>query len=107
MTLPDLCAMRWGAAARQPLKTPVRFTSTMSRQSSVVISTSGATLATPELTTEDWRLMGDVNRSEEHTSELQSQANLVCRLLLEKKKKQKPRRESCVMNSDIALILDP
>src|SRR2546430_9540760 len=28
-----------------------------------------------------------VNRSEEHTSELQSQSNLVCRLLLEKKKK--------------------
>src|SRR5688572_9266510 len=29
-----------------------------------------------------------VTRSEEHTSELQSQSNLVCRLLLEKKKKQ-------------------
>src|SRR2546427_11957196 len=29
------------------------------------------------------------SRSEEHTSELQSQSNLVCRLLLEKKKKQK------------------
>src|SRR2546430_10666262 len=28
-----------------------------------------------------------VHRSEEHTSELQSQSNLVCRLLLEKKKK--------------------
>src|SRR2546430_12846092 len=28
-------------------------------------------------------------RSEEHTSELQSQSNLVCRLLLEKKKKSK------------------
>src|SRR5438270_10509560 len=28
-----------------------------------------------------------VDRSEEHTSELQSQSNLVCRLLLEKKKK--------------------
>src|SRR2546427_1388799 len=28
-------------------------------------------------------------RSEEHTSELQSQSNLVCRLLLEKKKKMK------------------
>src|SRR2546430_7405184 len=27
-------------------------------------------------------------RSEEHTSELQSQSNLVCRLLLEKKKKK-------------------
>src|SRR2546427_1944638 len=30
-----------------------------------------------------------VLRSEEHTSELQSQSNLVCRLLLEKKKKNK------------------
>src|SRR2546430_10934801 len=29
-----------------------------------------------------------VPRSEEHTSELQSQSNLVCRLLLEKKKKR-------------------
>src|SRR5438309_9792361 len=29
-------------------------------------------------------------RSEEHTSELQSQFHLVCRLLLEKKKKNKP-----------------
>src|SRR2546430_12475355 len=28
------------------------------------------------------------NRSEEHTSELQSQSNLVCRLLLEKKKRE-------------------
>src|SRR5688572_32053288 len=28
-----------------------------------------------------------IRRSEEHTSELQSQSNLVCRLLLEKKKK--------------------
>src|SRR2546430_5568119 len=33
-------------------------------------------------------------RSEEHTSELQPQSNLVCRLLLEKKKKQhKPRKK--------------
>src|SRR2546427_8794754 len=33
-----------------------------------------------------------VDRSEEHTSELQSQSNLVCRLLLEKKKQNwRPR----------------
>src|SRR2546430_5399650 len=32
----------------------------------------------------------DPLRSEEHTSELQSQSNLVCRLLLEKKKKRAP-----------------
>src|SRR2546430_7744347 len=31
-----------------------------------------------------------VGRSEEHTSELQSQSNLVCRLLLEKKKRTRP-----------------
>src|SRR2546427_6235260 len=33
------------------------------------------------------RWMAPFRRSEEHTSELQSQSNLVCRLLLEKKKK--------------------
>src|SRR2546427_8315272 len=33
------------------------------------------------------------HRSEEHTSELQSQSNLVCRLLLEKKKNNKKRTE--------------
>src|SRR2546427_4178454 len=39
------------------------------------------------------------HRSEEHTSELQSQSNLVCRLLLEKKKKQNPDNE-CVPYRD-------
>src|SRR5438046_6242283 len=34
------------------------------------------------------------DRSEEHTSELQSLTNLVCRLLLEKKKKKKPTQLS-------------
>src|SRR2546422_5857293 len=34
-----------------------------------------------------WRIKTD-NRSEEHTSELQSRLHLVCRLLLEKKKKE-------------------
>src|SRR2546422_11285106 len=33
-------------------------------------------------------------RSEEHTSELQSRLHLVCRLLLEKKKKQRNKRKS-------------
>src|SRR5205085_10829724 len=33
--------------------------------------------------------LDDLVRSEEHTSELQSQSNLVCRLLLEKKKQKK------------------
>src|SRR2546430_4192067 len=35
------------------------------------------------------------NRSEEHTSELQSQSNIVCRLLLEKKTTHIHRRPAC------------
>src|SRR2546422_8487984 len=38
-------------------------------------------------------LSGQRWRSEEHTSELQSRLHLVCRLLLEKKKKQHNREE--------------
>src|SRR2546427_7096766 len=36
------------------------------------------------------------DRSEEHTSELQSQSNLVCRLLLEKKKRPLECSRSCL-----------
>src|SRR2546427_6204803 len=36
----------------------------------------------------EWPVTTEPLRSEEHTSELQSQSNLVCRLLLEKKKKK-------------------
>src|SRR2546428_7225456 len=38
-----------------------------------------------------WTIVGEEGdlRSEEHTSELQSRSDLVCRLLLEKKKKKK------------------
>src|SRR2546427_2259388 len=39
-------------------------------------------------------------RSEEHTSELQSQSNLVCRLLLEKKKKKNKVNLTSTYNSD-------
>src|SRR5438034_3036255 len=35
----------------------------------------------------------ETNRSEEHTSELQSHSDLVCRLLLEKKKKKKTKQK--------------
>src|SRR2546430_5501643 len=57
-----------------------------------------------------------VDRSEEHTSELQSQSNLVCRLLLEKKKRSLqsqsqfctprdsaiyPRKHTCVCSAQL------
>src|SRR5256886_13131993 len=41
-------------------------------------------------------------RSEEHTSELQSQSNLVCRLLLEKKKKNIPPDSRCPLPNCIS-----
>src|SRR2546427_3196532 len=42
-------------------------------------------------------------RSEEHTSELQSQSNLVCRLLLEKKKKHKRGTIQSALKSDACI----
>src|SRR5688572_23353844 len=58
----------------------------------------GVALHLPEKSTAPKRSffpMERTTRSEEHTSELQSQSNLVCRLLLEKKKKEKttPRNQ--------------
>src|SRR2546430_8328845 len=46
------------------------------------------------------QLVADAIRSEEHTSELQSQSNLVCRLLLEKKK-NKPRQPTLLYRTNL------
>src|SRR6266566_7217928 len=59
--------------------------------------------------TPSWTWRTPRSRSEEHTSELQSPCNLVCRLLLEKKKKtetyyeikEKQTKATALMNSDI------
>src|SRR5712692_9447067 len=73
-------------------------TSMAKRQCKLVMSrrARGAAVAEPRLnpteTSATARLRCCVNqRSEEHTSELQSQFHLVCRLLLEKKKKPNTR----------------
>src|SRR5436309_7759915 len=42
-----------------------------------------------------------VPRSEEHTSELQSRENLVCRLLLEKKKNKQSHRQTVMTERNI------
>src|SRR2546427_3926805 len=64
------------------------FRSVGSRRASIVLPLPGGPimrmLCPPAAATSSARFA----RSEEHTSELQSQSNLVCRLLLEKKKKQ-------------------
>src|SRR2546427_12527325 len=64
---------------------------TLSLHDALPISPPGA-IQTPSEIFSVWTACdtGDaVCRSEEHTSELQSQSNLVCRLLLEKKKKKR------------------
>src|SRR2546422_2594270 len=40
----------------------------------------------------EYRMAAQLSRSEEHTSELQSRLHLVCRLLLEKKKRSQEER---------------
>src|SRR5205807_4219137 len=47
-----------------------------------------------------------VGRSEEHTSELQSPCNLVCRLLLEKKKKNRTTYLGRVLRTTMWLLTD-
>src|SRR5438046_7899538 len=60
--------------------------------SSVLKECTGSPSTSPPLSTP--RIVAHQPRSEEHTSELQSLTNLVCRLLLEKKnkKRQEPPR---------------
>src|SRR2546427_9561478 len=66
------------AASTLPSSTPRKKTISTTSGSSSLSSCPGR-----------WSSPTTRARSEEHTSELQSQSNLVCRLLLEKKKKRK------------------
>src|SRR2546429_3228436 len=63
-----------------------------------------------ELVLEQEQLVPAYDRSEEHTSELQSRLHLVCRLLLEKKKTNLSNISSChaeVRNLFMHLLRDP
>src|SRR2546430_10708779 len=54
------------------------------------------------------RFLDGTRRSEEHTSELQSQSNLVCRLLLEKKKKKPTRASGTTITApSVSVLLSP
>src|SRR5260370_4341779 len=62
------------------------FRSTGSQRT--MFSSSEAPLSSARFCLKQWPDIDPATRSEEHTSELQSHLNLVCRLLLEKKKHQ-------------------
>src|SRR3989475_5699250 len=63
------------------------------RMSALMPWSPATTGVLPRAANTDWR-------SEEHTSELQSQSNLVCRLLLEKKKNQTHGRHMSRLHPD-------
>src|SRR2546426_6739139 len=75
---------------RPPRSTLFPYT-TLFRSSATRLSrvTSSMTTVSPRVATALRRAVVSSDRSEEHTSELQSPCNLVCRLLLEKKKKNR------------------
>src|SRR2546428_7354694 len=57
------------------------------RRSAMAKGTSSSSVPCPmKIGQVTWRILCPLPRSEEHTSELQSRSDLVCRLLLEKKK---------------------
>src|SRR2546426_2922964 len=66
-----------------PIASPIRYGLGLTRSGPSAASSTGVTT----------RQMVSFTRSEEHTSELQSPCNLVCRLLLEKKKNTKVTRQ--------------
>src|SRR5438093_9555703 len=77
--------------------------STLSLHDALPISPPAGFCELPAMTTA--RAHPLVARSEEHTSELQSLTNLVCRLLLEKKKKTETTLKSIdIKQSHIALL---
>src|SRR5690242_21021036 len=75
-----------GNRSRQRSRTPSRSTSSRSPWTSA--AAPGAGQPPPSFGSQP-----PGSRSEEHTSELQSDVNLVCRLLLEKKKKKNKQIE--------------
>src|SRR2546430_12462522 len=86
---------------RPPRSTLFPYT-TLFRSKDVIMAKLTIRIGRNETKLERWvatRVIG--YRSEEHTSELQSQSNLVCRLLLEKKKKKYPRQHSSQQSTNI------
>src|SRR5256884_3034831 len=81
---------------RPPRSTLFPYTTLFRSQQERALASSGelsggSNVGNGQMRAADYVLVPDLVRSEEHTSELQSRLHLVCRLLLEKKKKNRPR----------------
>src|SRR5262249_59913912 len=80
---PQVQHVATAGAARIPQAPPAAYAAPLAVQHSAAPADASAAPSNPELRVTP---MPRPRRSEEHTSELQSLTNLVCRLLLEKKK---------------------
>src|SRR5205085_6310803 len=74
---------------RPPRSTLFPYTTLFRSRNFISKRRGGGGVQAADLNVAALRDLDHATRSEEHTSELQSQSNLVCRLLLEKKKKKK------------------
>src|SRR5690606_41705855 len=84
--LPSWGGVRCSASRMRPVASSMR-TTLLWRPVSSAIKANRVRRPPPSTVSHTSRTIRSNPRSEEHTSELQSRENLVCRLLLEKKKK--------------------
>src|SRR3989475_4904661 len=85
---PYTTLFRSSTCGRAPTAAAGSSAGTARRAARAAASSSTAATRGCRSAVDDLRDQTAVVRSEEHTSELQSQSNLVCRLLLEKKKEE-------------------
>src|SRR5438105_12003413 len=92
---------------RPPRSTLFPYTTLFRSAGSVSPATSKSRICRPDLPRMSVAIPAGRCRSEEHTSELQSRVDLVCRLLLEKKKKKNKARQQTPEGHDGQTQQDP
>src|SRR2546422_6624659 len=80
----------WGQQPRPTVELKQNYPNPFNPATTIPFSLNGDVFANghrPKVSLKVYNVLAQLVRSEEHTSELQSRLHLVCRLLLEKKKK--------------------
>src|SRR2546430_11282330 len=88
----------YAPASPNATRSPARSRLTRTRRASTSLGVHSCPAIVTACPVTPGRGHDGTHRSEEHTSELQSQSNLVCRLLLEKKKKRSTEEHDADVN---------